>query len=190
MSGTGGFYKYRCKYFYSHNCPNWVWVNNSACATCLAEGREDAQLQQYRRRQQHQQAQLGHPDCATTSRDLLAPRVQDGVLQYRMMELAAPTEAGGTSSSSSSRFWTLRDKEPSTSCSFPSSSFSSNYYYVTSAASASDSRPPPALPVTSAMPSVTVAAGTSTSVDGLPGNSNPPTAADRRFMLEPMGAPF
>ncbi|KAK3933498.1 hypothetical protein QBC46DRAFT_434149 [Diplogelasinospora grovesii] len=40
MSGSGGFYKYRCKYFYTHNCPNWVWVNNSPCASCLAEGRD------------------------------------------------------------------------------------------------------------------------------------------------------
>ncbi|KAL7783271.1 hypothetical protein V8C37DRAFT_406674 [Trichoderma ceciliae] len=37
---SGGFYKYRCKNFYSHNCPNWVWVNNSLCATCMAEGRD------------------------------------------------------------------------------------------------------------------------------------------------------
>lgn len=35
MSGSGGFYKYRCKYFYTHNCANWVWVNNTPCATCL-----------------------------------------------------------------------------------------------------------------------------------------------------------
>lgn len=32
---SGGFYKYRCKYFYTHNCQNWVWVNNAPCATCL-----------------------------------------------------------------------------------------------------------------------------------------------------------
>ncbi|KAK3937693.1 hypothetical protein QBC46DRAFT_410893 [Diplogelasinospora grovesii] len=41
MSGSGGFYKYMCKYFYTHNCPNWVWVNYAACASCLAEGREE-----------------------------------------------------------------------------------------------------------------------------------------------------
>lgn len=35
MSGSGGFYKYRCKYFYTHNCQNWVWVNKAACASCL-----------------------------------------------------------------------------------------------------------------------------------------------------------
>lgn len=35
MSGSGGFYKYRCKYFYTHNCNNWVYVNNAPCAHCL-----------------------------------------------------------------------------------------------------------------------------------------------------------
>lgn len=35
MSGSGGFYKYRCKYFYTHNCPNWVYCNGHACAMCL-----------------------------------------------------------------------------------------------------------------------------------------------------------
>lgn len=32
---SGGFYKYRCKYFYTYNCPNWVWVSNSPCAPCV-----------------------------------------------------------------------------------------------------------------------------------------------------------
>src|ERR1700712_5753689 len=35
MSGSGGYYKYRCKYWLTHNCPNWVWVNNAPCAHCL-----------------------------------------------------------------------------------------------------------------------------------------------------------
>ena len=39
MSGGGqpggGFYKYRCKHFYTYECMNWVWVNHAACATCL-----------------------------------------------------------------------------------------------------------------------------------------------------------
>ncbi|EPS35065.1 hypothetical protein H072_11524 [Dactylellina haptotyla CBS 200.50] len=41
---SGGYYKYRCKYFYSHNCPNWVWVNNSTCAECAAAGRDSLSL--------------------------------------------------------------------------------------------------------------------------------------------------
>ena len=35
MSGSGGFYKYRCKYFYAKSCQNWVYVNGEACITCL-----------------------------------------------------------------------------------------------------------------------------------------------------------
>lgn len=35
MSGSGGFYKYRCKYFLTHNCPNWVYANGHACSMCL-----------------------------------------------------------------------------------------------------------------------------------------------------------
>lgn len=32
---SGGYYKYRCKYFFTHNCPYWVWVHNAPCAHCL-----------------------------------------------------------------------------------------------------------------------------------------------------------
>ncbi|RPA88012.1 hypothetical protein BJ508DRAFT_356794 [Ascobolus immersus RN42] len=39
---SDGYYKYRCKNFYSHNCNNWVWMNNTVCAACIAAGREDA----------------------------------------------------------------------------------------------------------------------------------------------------
>lgn len=35
MSGSGGFYKYRCKHFLTYNCNNWVYVNGAACACCL-----------------------------------------------------------------------------------------------------------------------------------------------------------
>lgn len=35
MSGSGGFYKYRCKYFYTKSCQNWVYVNGEACVSCL-----------------------------------------------------------------------------------------------------------------------------------------------------------
>ncbi|KAI1359187.1 hypothetical protein F5Y08DRAFT_320178 [Xylaria arbuscula] len=40
MSGSGGFYKYRCTYFFTHECPNWVYVVNGVCAECSARGRE------------------------------------------------------------------------------------------------------------------------------------------------------
>ncbi|KAK3371633.1 hypothetical protein B0T24DRAFT_629862 [Lasiosphaeria ovina] len=43
MSGSGGFYKYRCKYFITQNCQNWVWVNYATCACSLADGRESGE---------------------------------------------------------------------------------------------------------------------------------------------------
>lgn len=30
-----GFYKYRCKYFLTHNCQNWLYVIDRPCANCL-----------------------------------------------------------------------------------------------------------------------------------------------------------
>ncbi|KAF8862763.1 hypothetical protein BDZ45DRAFT_798940 [Acephala macrosclerotiorum] len=44
MSGSGGYYKYRCKYWLTYNCPHWVWVNNAPCAHCLADGRDDSDM--------------------------------------------------------------------------------------------------------------------------------------------------
>lgn len=35
MSASGGFYTYRCKYFYTHNCLSWVYTNNAPCPSCL-----------------------------------------------------------------------------------------------------------------------------------------------------------
>ncbi|KAH8128795.1 hypothetical protein LI328DRAFT_160486 [Trichoderma asperelloides] len=87
MSSSGGFYKYRCKNFYSHNCPNWVWVNNSPCATCIAEGKDASERPQ---------------SSSTTSREIVTPRVRDGILQYTIAELVAPSASGES--------WALRDK--------------------------------------------------------------------------------
>ncbi|KAK3196622.1 hypothetical protein K4F52_000504 [Lecanicillium sp. MT-2017a] len=69
MSSPGGFYKYRCKYFYTHNCKNW------------AEGRDS------------ESAPL--PPWAL-SRDVIVPRVRNGILQYTVMEVVqtAPNEYG------------------------------------------------------------------------------------------------
>lgn len=36
MSGSGGYYKYRCKYFLTaYCCTNWVYVAHAPCANCL-----------------------------------------------------------------------------------------------------------------------------------------------------------
>ncbi|KAK6362283.1 hypothetical protein TWF730_005979 [Orbilia blumenaviensis] len=45
---ASGYYKYRCKNFYSHNCGNWVWVNNTACAECVAAGRDSLSLSSHK----------------------------------------------------------------------------------------------------------------------------------------------
>ncbi|KAK0651521.1 hypothetical protein B0T16DRAFT_320872 [Cercophora newfieldiana] len=63
MSGSGGFYKYRCKYFYSHNCTNWVYVNGAPCAMCVTE------------------SPVRH-----VSREICVPRICDGTIQYMLME--------------------------------------------------------------------------------------------------------
>ncbi|KAL7911134.1 hypothetical protein GGI35DRAFT_478507 [Trichoderma velutinum] len=85
---SGGFYKYRCKNFYSHNCPNWVWVNNSPCATCIAEGR-DAE-------------EPFLPSSTTCQVNNVAPRIRDDILQDTFMEFVAPSDFGGS--------WILHDK--------------------------------------------------------------------------------
>ncbi|KAF3936269.1 hypothetical protein ABW19_dt0206601 [Dactylella cylindrospora] len=46
---ASGYYKYRCKNFYSHNCGNWVWVNNTACPECVAAGRDSLSLSSHDR---------------------------------------------------------------------------------------------------------------------------------------------
>ncbi|KAL7934863.1 hypothetical protein V8C35DRAFT_279340 [Trichoderma chlorosporum] len=84
---SGGFYKYRCKNFYSHNCPNWVWVNNSPCATCIAEGK-DVEGQSL--------------SSSMTSHEIVAPRIRDDILQYTTMESAWPNDFGES--------WILHDK--------------------------------------------------------------------------------
>ncbi|KAH0490507.1 hypothetical protein TgHK011_001974 [Trichoderma gracile] len=80
MSGSGGFYKYRCKNFYSHNCPNWVWVNNSPCATCIAEGR-DAE----------EQLMLS----SMVSHGIVAPRIRDDILQHAITKPATKSIDSG-----------------------------------------------------------------------------------------------
>ncbi|KAI5926046.1 hypothetical protein F4810DRAFT_621012 [Camillea tinctor] len=88
MSGSGGFFKYRCKYFYTHNCPNWVYVNNTPCPSCCAEGREI-------------ESTAAGTQTWTPS-EICVPHVEDGVIYYTLMEIV-PTGTEGT-------YWTLRYK--------------------------------------------------------------------------------
>ncbi|PKK48198.1 hypothetical protein CI102_6557 [Trichoderma harzianum] len=82
---SGGFYKYRCKNFYSHNCPNWVWVNNSPCATCIVNAEEQSL-----------------PSSTACQVDIVAPRIRDDILQDTFMESVAPSDVGES--------WILHDK--------------------------------------------------------------------------------
>ncbi|KAI8634494.1 hypothetical protein F5Y19DRAFT_213253 [Xylariaceae sp. FL1651] len=89
MSGSGGFYKYRCKYFYSHDCPNWVYVNNTACATCSSHGRDVEQAP-------------SQTPVVIYSREICVPRVEGGVLYYTLMETVTTDAAGN--------YWALKYK--------------------------------------------------------------------------------
>ncbi|KAI1327650.1 hypothetical protein F5Y16DRAFT_189841 [Xylariaceae sp. FL0255] len=93
MSGGGGFYKYRCKYFYTHDCPNWVYVNNTACATCSSNGRDAEPAPQ---------ARVSTTMATGYSREICVPRVEGGVLYYTLM--AIPTDAAGN-------YWALKIRE-------------------------------------------------------------------------------
>ncbi|KAI0181704.1 hypothetical protein GGR52DRAFT_567922 [Hypoxylon sp. FL1284] len=93
MSGSGGFYRYRCKNFYTHNCPNWVYVNNSACANCSAEGRDVDGVAPEMPAWKH-------------SREICVPRAEGGTVQYTLMEIVNTDESGNQ--------WTLRYKPAQT----------------------------------------------------------------------------
>ncbi|PMB71729.1 hypothetical protein BM221_001825 [Beauveria bassiana] len=62
MTSPGsGFYKYHCRYFNVHNCPEW------------AKGREN---------------ELSPAAAWAASRDFMAPHINDGILQYAHMDIA------------------------------------------------------------------------------------------------------
>ncbi|KAI0198844.1 hypothetical protein F4808DRAFT_434692 [Astrocystis sublimbata] len=74
MSGGGGFYKFRCKYFLTYNCPNWVYVNNTACASCSAQGRE------------LEPAQFQAPANMGTVQ-VQVPHFENGMITYTLIEV-------------------------------------------------------------------------------------------------------
>jgi len=79
MSGSGGYYKYRCKYWLTYNCPNWVWVNNAPCAYCLADGRDS------------DGAMISGP--LRISREIYVPQFENGFLHYTIMEIIAASDS-------------------------------------------------------------------------------------------------
>ncbi|KAI0432689.1 hypothetical protein F5Y09DRAFT_301138 [Xylaria sp. FL1042] len=89
MSGSGGFYKYRCKYFYTHECPNWVYVNNTACGECSAQGRDA-------------EPAASQAPVIRYSQEICVPQVEAGVLYYTRMEVETiSTQTAGS-------YWTVR----------------------------------------------------------------------------------
>lgn len=74
MSGAGGYFKYRCKYFLTYNCPNWVWVNNAPCAHCLADGRDSDSIVSIPFR---------------ISREVFVPQLKNGSIHYTIVEIVA-----------------------------------------------------------------------------------------------------
>ncbi|KAI1736404.1 hypothetical protein F4680DRAFT_260277 [Xylaria scruposa] len=80
--GGGGFYKFRCKYFYTHECPNWVYVNNTACATCSAQGREIEPAAS-------QAPDMGYP------KQRCRPYGEEGELKYTLEVEIAPNDTTG-----------------------------------------------------------------------------------------------
>jgi len=90
MSGSGGYYKYRCKYWLTYNCPNWVWVNNAPCAHCLADGRDsDVSMM---------------PGPFRISREVRVPQFENGFLHYTVMEIIAASDADSG--------WAVKDMPP------------------------------------------------------------------------------
>ncbi|KAK4456383.1 hypothetical protein QBC42DRAFT_191181 [Cladorrhinum samala] len=71
---SGGYNKYRCKYWLTHDCPNWVFMNKHACGACLAEGREGGE---------------GLPGQS----EIQIPQALGGNLEYTIMGLL-PAEPG------------------------------------------------------------------------------------------------
>ena len=94
MSGSGGYYKYRCKYFLTHNCPHWVWVNNAPCAHCLVSTSFIIGLQSA-----HTFQAEGRDSVDTIisspfrlAREIYVPQFENGALQYILFEIIANSE--------------------------------------------------------------------------------------------------
>ncbi|CAK7203720.1 hypothetical protein SEUCBS139899_006466 [Sporothrix eucalyptigena] len=87
MSGSGGFYKYRCKYFLTHDCPNWVFVNYAPCADCCAAGRDMDNLGEDPSASHHPFLYGASPEF-----EIGVPIFQDGILRYTFAGMASSYE--------------------------------------------------------------------------------------------------
>lgn len=92
----GGYYKYRCKHFYTYNCMNWVWVNYAACATCLVR----LSIFPYSVPHVLTQGQaMGRGEesevvPSATRFEIRVPRALDGMLSYESAWIAPPVFKG------------------------------------------------------------------------------------------------
>ncbi|KAL2016520.1 hypothetical protein VTK56DRAFT_3448 [Thermocarpiscus australiensis] len=109
---SGGYYKYHCKYFYTHDCPNWVYCNGHACAMCLAEGREaddtsSASHAASATWPQHQQQQQQQQPPSSSIAEICVPQAFHGTLRYTVMEVIPTDDATGAGPGT---YWVLRQK--------------------------------------------------------------------------------
>ncbi|KAL1890616.1 hypothetical protein Sste5346_008132 [Sporothrix stenoceras] len=89
MSGSGGFYKYRCKYFMTHDCPNWVFVNYAPCADCCAAGRDADEMNDDGFYHNHHSVYAAAPKF-----EIGVPIFQDGILRYTLAGVTSRLEPG------------------------------------------------------------------------------------------------
>jgi len=80
MSGSGGYNKYRCKYFSTHGCDKWVMLMNTACPYCVAAGRDDVGVSA--------EQSFTHP------REACIPIVHQGTITYTIMDLVHTGQPG------------------------------------------------------------------------------------------------
>ncbi|KAH8907328.1 hypothetical protein BR93DRAFT_968858 [Coniochaeta sp. PMI_546] len=88
MSGSGGFPKYRCKYFSTHGCDKWVLVMNAPCPYCVAAGRDALDLPA--------------EQSFIRPREVCLPVVHQGTITYTIMDLVQTGQPGS--------YWALRRK--------------------------------------------------------------------------------
>jgi hypothetical protein len=104
MSGSAGYYKYRCKYFLTHNCPHWVWVNNASCAHCLVSVTSIIYAKRINKCQAdgRDSVEAFMPSPFRLSREIYVPQFENGALQYIIFEIISNSETDSG--------WTIKEQ--------------------------------------------------------------------------------
>ena len=105
---SGGIYQYHCRNRYTNNCPEMVYVNNTSCTKCMVRF-SLLLLHVLFHANNHliKSEGLGSEDIPchwsawNLSKQLFVPQVNDGTLQYILMEVVTTGEPGN--------YWTLRE---------------------------------------------------------------------------------